>query len=264
MRKKIYFIKYGGSVVTNKRKPRTVSEADIAALNMQIDYLQQESDALFIVGNGGGSFGHYFAQKYQLFDNTVNTQTFLGICHGKCGNDYLNRLIVEDLLSRNLAACSVRISIPYLLEHNEYSWQEVISCLKNRIIPVLYGDILFYPDNNYNIISTEQAFVDLSYYVLSYYQDEYEIAKFILCTGTNGVIDDANNTIPLLTRDAQDKSVFWTDNGIIDVTGGMMEKVEKSFELAEVAPVQIVNGHEPDCIIRAVRNETLGTLIKSR
>lgn len=264
MRKKIYFIKYGGSIVTNKRKPRTVSIADIASLNMQIDYLQQESDALVIIGNGGGSFGHYYAQKYQLYDNSVNTKTFLGICRGKCGNDYLNRLIVEDLLSRDLVACSVRIATPYLLEHNKYSWQEIISCLKNRIIPVLYGDILFYPNNNYNIISTEQAFVDLSNYLHFYFQDEYEIAKFILCTNTNGVIDDSKNTIPLLTRDAQNKSVFWIDNEIFDVTGSMMEKVEKSFELAEVAPVQIVNGHEPDCIIRAIRNEKFGTLIKSR
>jgi isopentenyl phosphate kinase len=264
MKKKIYFIKYGGSVVTDKHIPHSVSAKDISSLNSQIDYLHQESDDLFIIGNGGGSFGHYYAQKYQLYDNSINKQTFLGICCGKCGNDYLNRLIVEDLLRKGLTACSVRISVPYLLEHNKYSWQEIISCLQNCIIPVIYGDILFYPKNKYTIISTEQAFVDLSYYLHFYFQDEYEVAKFILCTDTNGVIDNANKTVSLLTTDAQNKSIFWTENGAFDVTGGMKGKVEKSFELAKIAPVQIVNGHESDCIIRAVRNETLGTLIKGR
>lgn len=264
MKKRIYFIKYGGSVVTDKRKPCSISAEDIVSLNKQIAYLRQKSDDLFVIGNGGGSFGHYYAQEYQLYDDIVTKQTFLGICRGKCGNDYLNRLIVEDLLNRDLAVCSVRISVPYLLEHNENSWQEIISCLKNHIIPVLYGDILFYPEKKHNIISTEQAFVDLSHYLHFYFHDEYEIAKFILCTDTNGVLDDTNNTIPLLATDTQNRSVFWTDNGTFDVTGGMKKKVEKSFELAEIAPVQIVNGHEPDCIIRAVRNEIIGTLIKRR
>ena len=110
----IVLVKYGGSIVTDKSKPLSVNYEIIQRLNDQISQLANSTDTLFIIGNGGGAFGHYFASKYSLYGSSINNNNVFGICAGKNGNNYLNQIIVDDLLKRNVCACSSRISNEYL------------------------------------------------------------------------------------------------------------------------------------------------------
>lgn len=259
--KEVIFIKYGGSIITDKSCPMSVLENVIKTLNKQVQFLSLETSFSIILGNGGGAFGHYFADKYQLFSGKIETDTFLGICKGKDGNSYLNRLVVEDLLNLGISACSVRISVPYILQNNAKSWEEVFLYLDNDIIPIIYGDIVLLSKIQYDIISTEHAFVDLAKYMCEYKKEQYHINKIIFCTNTDGVLDKNGEKIPKITADFNDSSIFWHDNKNYDVTGGMLEKVEKSLKMASIAPVQIVNGRQENAIIKAVNGESIGTII---
>lgn len=261
--KNVIFIKYGGSIITDKSSATSVSRDTIRKLNKQLQYLTSQSAFSFILGNGGGSFGHYFAEKYQLYDGKLNFNTFYGICEGKNGNNYLNGLVIKDLLKRGIPACSVRISMPYILGDCVKSWEEVFLYLESAIIPVLYGDILLISNMQYKIISTEQVFCDLAQYLSKYKRQEYHIKKFILCTSTNGVLDENGENIPIISVDFKDSSIFWHKKKEYDVTGGMREKVEKSLKLASLAPVQIIDGRQKNAIIKAVNDEHIGTIIKA-
>lgn len=260
--KEIVFIKYGGSIITDKSRPQFASQDIIQHLNEQVKYLTLNSPYLFVLGNGGGSFGHYFAMKYGLGTHKkASNETILGICRGKDGNNYLNRLVVNNLLNVGIAATSVRISTPYILSENSEAWKEICLYLKKGILPVLYGDILVMKNGECQIISTEQAFLDLAGYLTHKEKESFKIHKFIFCTDTDGIRDKAGNRIPEITEDFYDESLFWNSDRVYDVTGGMKKKVEISLELAKMAPVQIINGIEENTIIQAVVGDAIGTSI---
>lgn len=260
--KEIVFIKYGGSIITDKSRPQSVSVDCIRQLNEQVKYLHSISSYLFIIGNGGGAFGHYFAMKYGLgCDKEISPEAVFGICEGKNGNNYLNHLIVDDLLNIGVSAASVRISTPYLLLENLKAWEELCLYLGKDILPVLYGDILIVENEECRIVSTEQAFLDLARYIAHRKKDTFKIRKFIFCTDTDGIKDKIGNRIPKISADFYDDSLFWNSDQVYDVTGGMKKKVEISLELAKIAPVQIINGKKKDAVIQAVAGEEIGTQI---
>lgn len=259
--KDIYFIKYGGSIITDKGKAFSVSYDVIDSLNRQIKCVLLKNKSCFIVGNGGGSFGHYYAKKYQLDSKKNDKKTLIGVCKGKNGNNYLNRIVVRDLLNKNISACSVRINLPYLIKNTNYSWEEVFLYLDNGILPVVYGDIVVSPNMQHEIISTEQVFLDISIYLNKYKQNNYNIKKFIFCTNTDGVLDAKGNSISKIDRDFCNNVFFWNNTTTYDVTGGMYEKVKKSLLLSKFAPVQIIDGRQPGNIIKAINGETIGTTI---
>ena len=121
--KEVIFIKYGGSIITDKKNAMSVSSSVIDMLNEQIRIISSESSYSIIIGNGGGAFGHYFAEKHQLYNGNINSDTFLGICKGKNGNNFLNRMVVENLLDKHILSCSVKISVPYILGKIQNSWE---------------------------------------------------------------------------------------------------------------------------------------------
>lgn len=262
--KDIVFVKYGGSIITNKGKAMSVSSNTIHLLNEQIQYLLAgDASFTFVIGNGGGSFGHYFANKYQLSPISAEPKKIFGVCKGKNGNNYLNQIVVEDLLNRKISACSVRISTPYMMNNENKSWDEVLLCLDNNIIPVIYGDFVVLTNMKYNIISTEQAFNDLANYIYKYRRNEYKLKKIVFCTNTNGVLDANGKNISNITPNFIDDSIFWNCPKGYDVTGGMIEKVKKALQLSNYAPVQIINGKVENNLVKAINGENIGTIISS-
>lgn len=261
--REVIFIKYGGSIITDKSEKETVNEDVISNLNNQICKLHQLFPSyLFVIGNGGGAFGHYYASKYELYNKKINSNTFFGICEGKNGNNYLNHIVTNDLISKLIPACSINIGLPYLLSVSDliYAWKEVVVCLDNDVIPVIYGDILILNKNCYTIASTEQAFLFLAKYMTENNKHDYHLNKVILCTNTDGVLNSNGETIPIISNN-KDNEIFWDDYDNYDVTGGMREKVSKSLDLSIYAPVQIINGKTDNSIIKAMIDESGGTLI---
>lgn len=256
MKKDVILIKYGGSVITDKQRPQFINYVAIHSMNSQLVQLLSERDVLFILANGGGSFGHYYAQKYSLGDNIVNDRNLYGICAGRNGNNYLNQLIVDDLIERNVNSCSVRISSIY---YPSIDWSEVLLYLEYGIVPVLYGDIILLGKGKYNIISTEHIFLDFCKYINV--SEKYNLKKVIMCSNTNGVMDIKGNTIPVWNEE-YNLDVHTCKQPRYDVTGGILEKVSKAIDISKYCDVQIVNGNEKNAIIKAYQDMNCGTVFR--
>lgn len=253
MKKDVVLIKYGGSVITDKCHPLSINYQNIYSMNSQLMQLLSERNTLFVIGNGGGSFGHYFAQEYALFDNAVNATNLYGICAGRNGNNHLNQIIVNDLINKSINACSVRISSIY---YPSINWSEVLLCLENEIVPVLYGDIILLGKGKYDIVSTEHIFLDLCEHINSL--EEYNLKKVIMCSNSDGVIDIEGNTIPIW--DVEDNiGIDAFNSSQYDVTGGIFEKVSKAIDISKYCDVQIVNGNDNSSIIKAFKDMNCGT-----
>jgi isopentenyl phosphate kinase len=235
----------------------------------QIASYRKHTSMKIILGNGGGSFGHYYAEKYGLEKGISSEQGIRGLCKGKNGNAYLNMLLTKSLIDNGLNACSYAIDDVYWkagdcdIEAPVDGWDRLFSYLDSGILPVVYGDILYDEERGCKIISTEQIFDALTKRITRDPDCGYQIEKIIYCTNCDGVEDLDGNVIPYISRSTfQQWEIFKRDVEGFDVTGGMYGKVKMSIDTNMQCPVQIINGNNPGYLYRALLGENmLGTLI---
>jgi isopentenyl phosphate kinase len=120
-------------------------------------------------------------------------------------------------------------------------FEHIKEALDIGIVPVIYGDVIMNPKQGFEIYSGEKT-LDLLANKLSKF---YKKIKIIYYTDTSGVYDDRGKTIPLITpENFRQIKKFIKGSGNLDVTGGMIHKVEESLSLVQKldAEVYITNG----------------------
>ena len=66
---KLIFLKLGGSLITDKERPRTPRLDTLRDLSTQIAAARaRDPNLLLLIGHGSGSFGHVVAKKYATRD----------------------------------------------------------------------------------------------------------------------------------------------------------------------------------------------------
>ncbi len=132
--------------------------------------------------------------------------------------------------------------------------------LSARIVPVIFGDVVFDEIRGGTILSTEDLFMHLAR-ALS--------PERILLAGLEAAVwgDFPARTkkiekITPRTFDEFSRGIGKSEGA--DVTGGMESKVAQMLELVQYnheLSVQIFSGTEPGNIVHALTGETLGTVI---
>ncbi len=234
MIKPIIFIKYGGSVITNKEKEEEVIEKNIDFISSQIKEVYNLKKYSFIIGNGAGSFGHIQVKKYHLKDDITSDFQKLGFSKVSFLVSKLNFKVVSSLINYNLPAISIKPSSIYLSKNNKknkFFIDSILEFLNSDYLPVLYGDMVLDKEKGGVVLSTDKIFFEL---VKIFYKKNLKIEKIIFCGKTLGVIDKKGKTIPLITKKnyPKIKSVFF-ENSYVDVTGGMKTKVETALKIAK-------------------------------
>ena len=104
------------------------------------------------------------------------------------------------------------------------------------------------------IISTERALGYLGIYLL---KQGFKVEKIIHCGQTNGVYDEDGKTIKLInSANFEHYKKALGGSGGVDVTGGMIHKVEESLKLAKKGiPGLIIDGVEHGTLSKAVKGE---------
>lgn len=265
----LVMVKLGGAVLTDKSVPCSLRQDIIESAVSQIAAYLSKSDTKVLIGNGGGSFGHYFAQKYDLSKGVSNQNQLVGMCMGKNGNAYLNTKLTERLVRHNVKACSYAIDDIFWkirgdMEDSELEhWERLFAYLDYGITPVVYGDIIYDREKGCRIISTEQIFFNLAKVIAKNRKCGYQLEKIIFCTVNNGVEDLDGNIIHHINRNNfQDWEIFEQNIKGYDVTGGMYIKVKLSIDVDVQCPVQIINGNDSESLYKALCGDTsLGTVI---
>lgn len=268
--KNIVMLKLGGAILTHKTKPCSVR---MDMLNMLIkpicEYLNDHPGSL-ILGNGGGSFGHYYSERYMLSNGYYNKEGQLGMCKGKNSNARLHTLLVEKLTNYGVPACSVPIDGIFfnkgkreLLEEIS-QWEPLFAYLDSNIIPVVYGDIIYDTKRGCNIVSTEDIFLALETAIMKNPSCGYQISKILFVTDKDGVEDFDGKIISHIDIKHFHKWKIFNPSRGFDVTGGMYGKVRMALDLDQRkgCSVQIINGMFPERINKALRGEKVrGTII---
>ncbi len=251
----LVFVKLGGSLITNKRREATPRPQVIRRLAQELKSALASNPGLRIVlGHGSGSFGHWAAKRHPLPAGFAQ----IGAAAAR-----LNRLVTDIFLAEGVPVLSLPPSAAVLAGAGRIStWQlaPLQSALRDKLIPLIFGDVVFDSECGGAILSTEDLFVHLAPIL----QPE----RILLLGNAPGVLDDQHRLIPTITpANYPTVAQFLRGSGYVDVTGGMVDKVEQMLALVQRLPdlrAWIFTGREPGNLTRALLEpeSTPGTLIQ--
>jgi len=244
-------IKLGGSIITNKEKPLSPRKKVVENIAKNL----KKIDEPIIIVHGGGSFGHYWSVKYDMHTKEKKYDP-KGVATVKNSMIELNKIILDSLLKNKLN--------PYCLPPTDFmsgnkpvtkKIKEIEKIANSCLIPVTYGDALWYGQKKTYILSGDKIMTHLA-----------KILKPRLCIfalNEDGLYSDLKTK--KLIYELQDERPSISENKM-DVTGGMTRKVEEASKIAKMGvSVFFVNGNKPERIVKAVKNRTFeGTLFRGK
>lgn len=263
-KKPIFLIKIGGALITFKDKAYTVDEENLDKIAKEIVILVRQGYQM-IIGHGAGSFGHTAAKKYQTHLGILNKQSYRGISEVAYAASSLNQIFVKKLLDLGLNPLSFSPRSFILSKNNQVESvyiDPILEALKNKQIPIVFGDQLLDQDQGCTIYSTEKVLETLA---KSLMDTNYQVQKIIHCSRVKGVLDENKNVIKQINSKnfQQIKQNLKKANGA-DVTGGILHKVEMSLEILKLGIESlIIDGVNVGKLSMAVANKpVVGTYIK--
>ena len=261
----LVFIKWGGSLITNKNQPMTARKETIQELSLELaNIILNHKDTNFILGHGSGSFGHSVAKIHGTRNGIYSPAQWRGFSDVWHAARELNNIIMESLFEAGISSMAFPPSATFSTNNREiskYNFLPLLSALKERILPVIYGDVVFDDEIGGSILSTEDVF---------FYLAKKLYPSRILLAGLEEAIwlDFPENTNPIKKISLENFDSIQDKIGLSaspDVTGGMIEKVKIMLNLTtEISGLKITifSGNESGNISRILNNQQIGTCIE--
>ena len=244
-------IKLGGSIITNKEKPLSARRKTIDNLTKNLKKIKEP----IVIVHGGGSYGHFWSVKYDMHTKE-RKYDLRGVAIVKNSMIELNKIILDSFIKNKLN--------PYCLPPTDFMTgnkpitkkvKEIEKIAKSGLIPVTFGDALWYGQNKTFILSGDKIMTHLA-----------KILKPKLCIfalNEDGLYSDLKSKKLIYELKGEHPSI--TENNM-DVTGGMTRKVEEATNISKIGMnVFFVNGNKPERIVKAVKNRKFeGTLFRGK
>jgi isopentenyl phosphate kinase len=252
------FLKLGGSLITDKTREQTPRLDVIRRLAREVrQALDARPDLQLLIGHGSGSYGHFAGRRYRTREGIVSDESWRGYAEASAIAARLNRLVSDALLEADVPALSVQPSASALCRDGQLVRLEVrpiVTALENGLVSLVYGDVALDEVRGCTIISTEEIF--------GYLADRLHPQRVILL----GVVDGVYDRDPLRDPAARPIAEISPANYAqvaqrlggshgVDVTGGMLSKVQEMAALARRVPglvVHLSTGEEPGRLCRAL------------
>lgn len=265
----IYFLKLGGSVITDVSKPYTAKRSTIKRILNEIKQAMSKKKFSLVIGHGGGSFPHIPASKYKVNDGLVYDYSWKGAAITHLVAAELNQIVTDLAIKTGISAFPFAPSSFGIWEANqgkELFASHIRFALAKKFVPIVYGDAVLDYKKGVSIASTESVFELLS--------KELKPKKVILATDVDGVFDkdpkvnkDAKLVKRIDSRNINEILKGATGSHKIDVTGGMFSKLKILYNIvSSTGSIGIItNGNKEGAIFDALTKqpETLeATVIK--
>ncbi|OGO26549.1 MAG: hypothetical protein A2W33_03780 [Chloroflexi bacterium RBG_16_52_11] len=260
----LQFLKFGGSLITDKHQPHTPRLDVLSRLSREVGSAwNPDLPMQLIVGNGAGSFGHIPAKKYGTRQGVHTGQEWAGFTEVWREAAALNSLVIDALHAAGLPVIAIHPSAVVTASDGRVAaWDlaPIKSALQAGLLPVIHGDVIFDSVRGGTILSTEDLFDYLAKQLLP--------QRILLAGLEEGVWADypaCTRLVPVITPDNLSEIMrSLGGSSATDVTGGMQSKVQQSLELIARIPdleVFIFSGETPGAITQALRGARLGTCL---
>jgi isopentenyl phosphate kinase len=251
----LVFLKLGGSLITEKSKPKTPRPEVLRRLAQEVASARSQAPELqILLGHGSGSFGHVEAERYGTVHGVRTSADWLGFAEVWRVADMLSRMAVDAFSREAVPVVRFSPSAGGLAESGRVvamPSEPIRAALDAGLVPMVYGDVMFDRERGGTIASTENVF--------AYLAERLRPQRILLAGIESGVYAD----FPRRTRViAQLTPSTWREHrgGVggsadADVTGGMAGKVELMLELVGKLPdlqALIFSGEGPGAVTSAL------------
>lgn len=244
-------IKLGGSIITNKEKPLSPRKKTIENIAKSL----RKIDEPIIIVHGGGSYGHYWSVKYNMHTKPDKYDT-RGVSVVKNSMVGLDKIILDLFLKNHLNPYSLPPT-DFMIGNKPLSKKvkEIEKIAKSGLIPITFGDSLWYGQNKTFILSGDKIMTLLS--------KALKPRLTIFALNEDGLYSDLN-TKKLICELKDEKPTISKNQ--MDVTGGMSRKVEEALKISKYGlNVFFVNGNKPERIVKAIKKKKFeGTLFRGK
>ncbi len=255
--KNLLLIKIGGSSITDKSTPYKLKRDNLICLAKEISKSKYPN---LIISHGSGSFGHVSAIKY---GGKKGYKSKIGIATVFSDASRINQIVTDVFIQEGLPAVSFSPRSLILGENgkiNTHNFKIIEEALKQGLIPVVYGDVILDKNWKTTIFSGEKTLNLLAIYLRN---KGFIIEKIIQVGETAGVLGKNGNTIPVINKNNWaeiKKNIYRT--GKLDVTGGMIHKVEEALELSKKGVRTLLISDEENMLFNAIIGKlSRGTII---
>jgi isopentenyl phosphate kinase len=261
----LYFLKLGGSLITDKNKPSTLRRRVLNRLAQESgEAISQNPSLQLVIGHGSGSFGHVPAKKYNTRLGVNSLSEWKGFAEVWREARRLNDHVVSALVSAGLPVIAFPPSASVFTSDSKIqNWElgPLRSSLSNGLIPVINGDVIFDTILGGTILSTEELFAHLSPIL--------KPNRILLAGLEDGVWEDfpsRKKRIPTITPENMHLIEHHLGkSSAVDVTGGMIRKVKDMLNLVHENPelsILVFSGTKPGRILEALSGNIVGTIVR--
>ena len=244
-------IKLGGSIITNKERPLSARRKVIDNLAKSLKKIKEP----VIIVHGGGSYGHYWSVKYDMHTKE-RKYDLRGVAIVKNSMIELNKIILDSLIKNKLN--------PYCLPPTDFmigdkpitsKVKEIKKIAKSGLVPVTYGDALWFGQKKTYILSGDRIMTLLAKIL------KPRLVIFVL--NEDGLYSDLKSKKLIYELRGQRPLI---SKNKMDVTGGMARKVEEASKISKMGMnVFFVNGNKPERIVKAIKNRKFeGSLFRGK
>jgi isopentenyl phosphate kinase len=273
----LVFLKLGGSLLTDKTRLKALRAPVLERLAAEVAAALAEQPGLrLLIGHGSGSYGHVTASRYHIRAGVRSQEAWRGYADTALVAGQLNRLVLDALRGAGVPVLPVQPSASACCRDGELQSLDerpVRVALEHGLVPVVYGDVALDEVRGGTIISTEEIFAWLAARLCP--------ARVVLAGEMPGVLrfdprdtpagapELAEAVIPQIAPpELGELARILGDSRGVDVTGGMLSKVQDMVALLQNTPtlrcVQLVSGLTPGLVHSVLLDASLraGTTIQ--
>lgn len=282
-------VKWGGSLITDKRRPGTARPEVIARLAGELSGWLSETgsrvderggstagarpgpeavrEPVVILGHGSGSFGHSAAERAGLNRGPVSPTQLAGVTETQAAARQLHRLVLEALAEAGATPYSIAPGSTAVADAGrlvDLQVEPLALALESGLLPVVFGDVV--PDRSwgFSIASTEAVFTALAERLPAH---GIRVTRAVWLGETAGLYDADGRTVPEVTPETA-ATLRATARGAAgtDVTGGMLHRLDATLTLAAMGIGSLLaDGTVPGLLPQALANHPVpGTRIPGR
>ncbi len=245
---KLYVLKIGGSVATEKgRETPRVRRALLKKIFEKCAHaLKIDPSLSLIIVHGAGSFGHTLAHTYRLREGTyAHKDGKQGAAYTRASVQRLNTEILDIALSAGLPTLTLHTGalIAQKRGHIEtLHTAPLTSALKEKYVPILYGDMVFDSALGMSVCSGDAIVADIVKY--------FPISKVFFASDVDGIYtkDPHRDTHAILLETLSLRNMSEVTLGAshnTDVTGGLKGKIDACkdlFKKSSLKEIHVFNG----------------------
>ena len=262
----LYFLKLGGSLITDKNNPHTARPDVLNRLAEEIRIaMALQPDLRLVIGHGSGSFGHVPAHRYHTRMGVRTSLEWAGFIEVWNEARTLNQIVLENLKKADLPVIAMPPSASVIAADGKVAKWDLLpiqSALAAGLIPLVYGDAVFDNRRGGTILSTEELFFHLARQV-----KPTRIALSGIESGVWADFPTCSQLIETIQPDGFEQvAEQLAGSAAIDVTGGMLTKVQTMLNFLRDIPdleILIFSGLVPGNVTQVLSGKVIGTRIRT-